>query len=302
MNKQTKIALVIIVLLIPLLIYWLSHKTSLPIISDESSNNVLKLSNGISKINDSSYEYILGSDQRIHLHLNQNSISGAERIYFDNMEISKSLVELNGTVQYISDYHIKPGLHKVSIRKKTNDTNLSIYVKYVYDSAIGLQDINTSWNSKSHRFVTVMKDGILLKNTDRRYGSFAFKRVFDNDVTCLFEFIPLKYKPGMSIYFGESIYFMFNNTNVLAMKKNTAKGKDIRMIHAPITRLKEGTLHTIQIKRVSNTYKIYLDGKETLVYDDNATIENRQHQGFRNIGISIPKNGSIILLKKIVVE
>lgn len=245
------------------------------------------------------YDYAMSGDLKLHLTLSKELFDKPTGIFIDGLEISRNFKhQANGDVSYVSDFNLKPGHHTLSIGSKVID----ISARYVFDTKEHYHDIKSMWNSRSEKFATLTKNGILLKNTDRDFGSFAFKRFYCDNLTATFEFMPIDFKPGVVVYFGDNIYFIVNRNNILTMKKNenrTAKNNDIRLNKTSIPRIRNNEMQILRIERKADTYNVVLNGQTITTLQDSKELKN---QRFKNIGISIPKNEAVILIKKIVIE
>ncbi len=243
------------------------------------------------------YDYLMSGDLKLHLSLSQELFDKPTGIFVDAIEISQNFKKSSGGyLSYVSDFNLKPGHHTLSIGSKT----INISAKYVFDTKEHFHDIKNVWNSRSEKFATLTKNGILLENNDRDYGSFAFKRFYCDNLTATFEFIPINFKPGITVYFGDNIYFMINSSNILTMKKNEKrKERDIRIEKSSIPRIINGQLQTLAIERKADTYTVTLNGQVVTTLHDAKELKN---QRFKNIGISIPKHGASLLIKKIEIK
>lgn len=246
----------------------------------------------------STFDYVMGKDLRFHLALTQEIYDIRKGIYFDSFEISKDFAKPSGGyVQYSTDFKVKPGKHTLTI----DGRKIDITTIYMFDLEEHFDDIKDTWQSRNETFAKVTKDGILLKNYDRDYGSFAFKRFFSDNLYVNFDFIPVQFKPGMVVYFGDNIYFMINYNNILVMKKGLNKNKDIRIAKIEIPPIRNNILQRLEIDRKLDTYTIHLNGKK-IYNNDNDNGKELREQRFKNVGISMPNNGCAILLKKIVIK
>lgn len=244
----------------------------------------------------SSFDYIISKDLKLHLSLSEDLYNTPTGIFLDSFEISKDFAKSNnGFVSYNTKFNIKPGKHTLIINRQKIELNAI----YMFDLDQHFDDIKNTWQSRSDNFAKLTKDGILLKNVDRKYGSFAFKRFYSDKLYVSFDFVPLKFKPGTVIYFGDNIYFMINYNNIMVMKKSPDKPRDLEVGRKPIPLIQNNKLQKIEIERNYDTYTINLNGDKVLDYTDSKELRN---QRFRNIGISMPKNGCEILLKKIVIK
>ncbi len=243
------------------------------------------------------YDYVMDDDLKLRLSLSQDLFKKPTGIFFDAIEISHNFKQSkNALAYYESDFNLKPGHHTLLIGSKTID----IAAKYVFDTKEHFHDINNVWNSRSEKFATLTKNGILLENNDRDYGSFAFKRFYCDNLTATFEFIPINFKPGIAVYFGDNIYFMINSNNILTMKKNEKRNeRDIRIDKSSIPRIINGQLQTLAIERKADTYTVTLNGQVVTTLHDAKELKN---QRYKNIGISIPKHGASLLIKKIEIK
>ncbi|MDD4969902.1 MAG: hypothetical protein PHT07_10790 [Paludibacter sp.] len=244
----------------------------------------------------SSFDYIISKDLKFHLSLSEDIYNTPTGIFLDSFEISKDFSKpTNGYVDYNTNFNIKPGKHSLVINKQKIEVNAI----YMFDLDQHFDDIKNTWQSRSDNFAKVTKDGILLKNVDRQYGSFAFKRFYSDKLYVNFDFVPLQFKPGMVIYFGDNIYFMINHNNIMVMKKGLNKQRDTKVDKKSIPLIQNNKLQKIEIERNLDTYTINLNNEKVLDYNDSKELRN---QRFRNIGISMPNNGCEILLKKIIIK
>lgn len=243
------------------------------------------------------YTCVIDKNLKIHISLTQELFKKPTGIFFDSFEISKYFSKSSSEyVDYVSNFNIKPGKHTLVVDRQ----KIEINAIYVFDADRHNEDITNTWQSRSDRFATLTKDGIVLKNDDRDYGSFAFKRFYNENTTLSLDFIPLNFQPGVVVYFGDNIYFMINSNNIMTMKKSADKHHDKHVgKKIPIPKIENGVLYKLEIKRNSDTYTVSLNGVQVTTYTDSKELRN---QRFRNIGISIPKNGSELLIKKIVIR
>lgn len=254
----------------------------------------------------SSFDYIISKDLKFHLLLSEDLYNTPTGIFLDSFKISKDFTKPNnGFVSYSTKFNIKPGKHSLIINKQ----KIEINAIYMFDVDQHSENIKNTWQSRSENFAKVTKDGILLKNVDRDYGSFAFKRFYSDKLYVRFDFVPLQFKPGTVIYFGDNIYFMINYNNIMVMKKSPDKPQDSKersnklrdseVGRGSIPLIQNNKLQKIEIERNIDTYTIHLNGENVLTYKDSKELRN---QRFRNIGISMPNNECEILLKKIVIK
>lgn len=242
------------------------------------------------------YEYIIQKDLKLHLSLSEELFRKPTGIFLDSFEISKYFSKSkDGHMAYISDFNIKPGKHTLVIDRQ----NIEITAIYVFDTDKHFDNIKNTWQSRDETFAKQTKNGILLKNTTRPYGSFAFKRFYNDDITVAFDFVPINFQPGLVIYFGDNIYFMINSTNIMTMKKGENKHRDSRVGRTSIPRIQNNSLYDLEIRREAGQYTVLLNGISLPPYRDDNISKN---QRFHNIGISMSKNGGEILLKKIMIK
>ena len=241
-------------------------------------------------------EYQMPNDLKMHISLSQPLFNKPTGIFLDSFEISGHFKKsTNGNMEFVSDFNIKPGKHSLIVdRKKIEFTAI-----YTFDSTAKNNDIKNTWQSRSKNFAKLIREGILLKNTDRNYGSFAFKRFYSDNLSVSIDLIPIHFEPGMVIYFGDNIYFMFNRDNVLIMKKGKNQHDTRIEKKETSTPFQDNKTYNLLIDRKSDTYIVSINGNKIAEYTDVKELKN---QRFRNIGITMPKNGCEILIKKIVIK
>jgi hypothetical protein len=304
MNKKFLFAISFVIILMFCLIYILDSKQQIENSKQKKENlnlfSSIKSTEEYIKINKNTYNYILPEDGKLHLTLN-NDIVDNYNVFLDFMVINVSEDDWNDTKNGYKTlntwYLIKPVKHEMILNKQKFIVN----VIYKFDIDKHFYDLNRTWKYKKD-FVFKSKDGILLKNTSQNYRFFQFDRKYKSNVSCTFNLKWNKFIPGTSIYFGKTIYFVFNNKSIYVMRKivNSKTDKIIQKVN--IDKIVENQIYKIEAKRIGiDGYKIFINNKEILTYEDIYDKDN-MFEKYRSVGIAIPKNGSEILIKSIEIK
>jgi hypothetical protein len=262
---------------------------------------LIETTQNVKMLSPKEYEYTLSDDYKLELYFPKQKLKKFSRILFDGRDIKKNLSDYNQTHYVLSpDYKVKPGSYDL-IFVNAETISMKINAQYIYDSTLPKADIEKSWYYKNKNFVTIMEDGLLLRNNLSKFDSFGFKRRFEGDVSFEIEFIPVDVKTvDMSIFFGEKTYFIFNNKRI-GVEQKEVDGKDRIKKSVTYEPFKSGKRYKLLIKREKKKYFVFIDDKLILEYDDN-NVQGIQTQKFRNVGIALPKGNMSLLIKRIMVK
>lgn len=293
MDRPTKIAfasIIFICLLVVVKVITHVHEET-----NENTEDKVVLDSNYKRTGVNTYDYVIPKDGEIHFTL-PNDIADNYNVSLDGMVINvggKHCEAISDTHKVCStDYYIKPEIHEVVI----NEQKFIINSIYQFDTSKHFDPIDITWDYNKD-FVTLTKNGIVLKNTSDSYRIFKFGRNYQSKgVLVTYTMNHIKFVPGTAFYFGQVIYFTVNNGVVDVMRRVKDGTEHVKRVK--IDKIKEGIDYTITMRRSNHHYTLGINNTY-INFDDKGYVRDNVIDQFRSVGLTIPKGGSEILIKKV---